>query len=175
MSPCFFILAWKNHTYGKGVVMADWAKIKAEYIRGGISTRKLAEKHGVSYATLRRHCEKEHWVEHERKNNAAKTRKIVDACATREAKKACKEIEAATMLLDKLVEAITGIQPEELDSLYTAASVLQKIKDAKKGLTDLDLQEQEARIAKLRREAEREDAEKSIEIVMPPELRRFCQ
>lgn len=175
MSPCFFILAWKNHTYGKGVVMADWAKIKAEYIRGGISTRKLAEKHGVPYATLRRHCEKEHWVEHERKNNAAKTRKIVDACATREAKKACKEIEAATMLLDKLVEAITGIQPEELDSLYTAASVLQKIKDAKKGLTDLDLQEQEARIAKLRREAERDETEKSIEIVVPPELRRFCQ
>lgn len=175
MSPCFFILAWKNHTYGKGVVMADWAKIKAEYIRGGISTRKLAEKHGVSYTTLAKKCRNEQWTASRQHADSKITERIVDACATQKAKKACKELDAAAMLLDKLIEAITGIQPEELDSLYTAASVLQKIKDAKKGLTDLDLQEQEARIAKLRREAEREDTEKSIEIVVPPELRRFCQ
>lgn len=174
MSPCFFILAWKNHTYGKGVVMADWAKIKAEYISGS-SLRQLSEKYGVPKGTLSKKCWREKWEDARKRKGIKAESKIVDACATKEAKKACKELDAAAMLLDKLIEAITGIQPEELDSLYTAASVLQKIKDAKKGLTDLDLQEQEARIAKLRREAERDEAEKSIEIVVPPELRRFCQ
>ena len=175
MSPCFFILAWKNHTYGKGVVMADWAKIKAEYIRGGISTRKLAEKHGVSYTTLAKKCRNEQWTASRQHADSKITERIVDACATQKAKKACKVNDIADVLLEKLSEGVVGINPTDFSLMMDAATILLRLKDSKKGLNDLDLKEQEARIAKLRREAEREDAEKSIEIVMPPELRRFCQ
>lgn len=39
----------------------DWLKIKTEYINGDISYRKLAEKHGVSFNTLKDHAMAEEW------------------------------------------------------------------------------------------------------------------
>lgn len=39
----------------------DWEMIKAEYLQGGISYRKLADKHGVSFSTLRARAIKEKW------------------------------------------------------------------------------------------------------------------
>ena len=46
--------------------MPDWKKIKAEYIRGGTSYRKLADKYrqdGVSFSSIRRRAEKEKWTD----------------------------------------------------------------------------------------------------------------
>ncbi len=40
----------------------DWLKIKNEYVNGGISYRKLAEKHGVSFAVLKDKAVKERWT-----------------------------------------------------------------------------------------------------------------
>ena len=39
----------------------NWRKIKAEYIAGGISQRKLAEKYGINPNLLMRHANKEGW------------------------------------------------------------------------------------------------------------------
>lgn len=41
----------------------DWLKIKTEYISGGTSYRKLAEKHGISFAVLKDKAVKERWTE----------------------------------------------------------------------------------------------------------------
>lgn len=63
----------------------DWNAIRAEYIGGGISQRKLAEKHGLTYATLRNKAETEDWLEMrkqaERKSNARATQKTANAAA----------------------------------------------------------------------------------------------
>lgn len=39
----------------------SWRKVKAEYIAGGISQRKLAEKYGINPNLLMRHANKEKW------------------------------------------------------------------------------------------------------------------
>ena len=39
----------------------NWETIRAEYIGGGISQRKLADKHGVSADVLMQKANKEHW------------------------------------------------------------------------------------------------------------------
>ena len=39
----------------------NWRKIKAEYIAGAGSMRKLAEKHGVPFGTLQRRARVEKW------------------------------------------------------------------------------------------------------------------
>ena len=39
----------------------SWRKLKAEYIAGGISQRKLAEKYGVAWGTLRKRANQEKW------------------------------------------------------------------------------------------------------------------
>lgn len=51
----------------------DWLKIKTEYINGGISYRKLAEKHGVSFAVLKDKAVKERWAD-AREHHANKIR-----------------------------------------------------------------------------------------------------
>ena len=40
----------------------NWRKVKAEYIAGGISQRKLADKYGIKWNTLRDRANEEHWT-----------------------------------------------------------------------------------------------------------------
>ena len=51
----------------------DWNIVRAEYIGGGISQRKLAEKHGIPVDTLLKRANKEHWKDDREKayNKAA--------------------------------------------------------------------------------------------------------
>lgn len=51
-----FVKGGKKHETG-----VSWRKIKAEYIAGGISQRKLAEKYGVNRNLLMRMAQKEKW------------------------------------------------------------------------------------------------------------------
>ena len=46
---------------GTGKSGIDWQKIRAEYIGGGISQRKLAEKYGISFNTLIKKANVEKW------------------------------------------------------------------------------------------------------------------
>ena len=41
----------------------DWNAIKTEYLTGNISQRKLAEKYGVSFPTLRDRAKREKWLQ----------------------------------------------------------------------------------------------------------------
>lgn len=41
----------------------NWHKIRGEYIAGGISQRKLAEKYGISFSTIQKKCQREKWAE----------------------------------------------------------------------------------------------------------------
>ena len=63
----------------------DWNAIRAEYIGGGISQRKLAKKYGLTYAALRNKAEIEGWVslrdDVQRKSNAEATQKTAEAAA----------------------------------------------------------------------------------------------
>lgn len=40
----------------------NWRKIKAEYIAGGISQRKIAEKYGIPFGTLQKRARLEKWT-----------------------------------------------------------------------------------------------------------------
>lgn len=52
--------------------LVDWNAIRAEYIGGGISQRKLAAKHGIPVDMLLRRAHREHWADdREDANNKA--------------------------------------------------------------------------------------------------------
>ena len=57
-----------------GGIMPDWVKIRGEYENTGISQRNIAKKYGVSYNTLSKRANREHWAqrrnESEQKINA---------------------------------------------------------------------------------------------------------
>ena len=106
--------------------MADWLSIKAEYISTDISTRALAEKHGVSYATLRRRAEKEHWADERKTTERKVSAKVAQKVALT---KVALEVDRLTRLLNigdniagKLEEATSKTPIENYDfRTYTIA------------------------------------------------------
>jgi hypothetical protein len=143
----------------------DWKRIKAEYITGGISLQKLAEKYGVSFSTIQKKSMEEKWGNLRKKKRRIVEEKIIDSISSKEAKKAIDIIDVADKLLDKITEimdsAVTGTQ-----SIKNLTSALKDLKEIKGYKSEADMREQEARIAKLRKEAEKEDdTTNEIEIV----------
>ena len=179
----------------------DWKSAKAEYIAGGTSYRKLAEKYGITLAVLRNVAKREEWVKlREQAQHKANT-EIVRSVSKKTAKKAVDKLERVSdltdKLLDKLEQAIkeldiqlykdvvkvkeieynNELRPDkptketiheeekifeiktivDRSGLKAIASSLRDIKEIQMLRSELDKQEQEARIKKLQREAERDD------------------
>ncbi len=194
----------------------DWKRIKAEYIAGGTSYRKLAEKYGVSFSTLRKVAAKEQWTELRNKAGAKRDTKIIDSVSEKEAQKAIDKLarvsDLTDKLLDKLEQAIeeldiqlykdvkktkvieynnelrpdkptkeTIYEEEKVSEVKTIvdrsglkaiASSLRDIKEIQMLKTELDKQEQEARIKKLQMEAayREEDDDKPSGVVLIPSI-----
>jgi cytidylate kinase len=133
----------------------DWNKIKAEYIAGGTSYRKLAQKHELKLSALRNVAEKEKWVELKAQAQHKSNTKIVNAISEKEAKKAVDIVCVADRLLEKILEAAEYVH--DTQSIKQLTSAIKDIKDIKGIKSEADMREQEARIAKLQKEAEADD------------------
>ena len=144
--------------------MSDWKRIKAEYVAGGTSYRKLAEKYGVPRTTLERKAKEEKWTDLRRQADGKAEAKIVESVSTKNAKIDDKYYRLVDKLFDKAEEVIDSTpiwQPTTLKEMATAIKYLKECKGLK---SDADMREQEARIAKLQKEAEENnpDAQKDI-------------
>lgn len=139
-----------------------WKKIKAEYIAGGTSYRKLAEKYNVSFSTLRKVAAKEKWTDLRNKASTKADTKLVDTVSDLEADRATSIIYVADKLLDKISSMIDTVKNTQ--DIKHISSALKDIKDIKGFKTDADRREQEARIAKLQKEAEKVDDSDVTEI-----------
>lgn len=156
--------------------MADWAKIKAEYIRDQSSSyRSLAKKYGLTKDAICNRAKAEGWIALRRQRIDKTATAVVDACATKEAEKAIKIYEAADLAILAITEKLSNWDELDAQDIRSLTGALKDIAAVKGIQTDAERREQEARIAKLRREAEREDEDKGIEIVVPDELKRFCR
>jgi len=146
-------------------VAANWKKIKAEYIAGGTSYRKLAEKHGVSRTTLERKARDEKWTDLRRQKEGKTEAKIVDSISEKEAQKAVDIIDVADKLLGRIAEISDTLPVIDTQSLKHLTSALKDLKEIKGFKSEIDLREQEARIEKLRREADRDDNVSEVSVV----------
>lgn len=146
--------------------MTDWAAIRAEYIAGGTSYRKLAARYEVSLHTLRKRAERERWTEMRSRAYAMAGTKSVEKAAEAAAAYDSRIYATADKLLDKVACAIDEVGSTDTGSMRQIAAILRDLQDIKGLRCDLNRREQEARIAKLRRDAEREDSpdERVIEV-----------
>ena len=136
----------------------DWKKLRAEYIKGGTSYRKLADKYDVSFHTLRKQAAKENWKAL-RDEVATKTvTKIVEIESDRQAERMKRLLTVSDMLLDAVEDAVSKFQAEELlldrTALKSLSGTIKDIKDIQSLKTSLDIEEQKARIAILKKQAE---------------------
>ena len=151
--------------------MADWQKIKTEYITTDTSYRKLAQKYGLDQATIAQRGKKEDWVGI-RKQKASETQaKIIDAVEGRKVDRATRLRTVADKLLDK-VEALVengDLLCMNSQAMKHISGVLKDIKEIQMIRSDADMREQEARIANLQKQAEREDASTEVTITFGTE------
>lgn len=160
--------------------MADWNKLKKEYIKGGISYRQLAAKYDVSFGTLRNVAAKEGWRDLRDKAMTIADTKIVEAVGDQNARVSNRIYDAADKLLDKLTEAIEMLDAEivitNMKGFRSLTGALNDLKNIKDFRSDADLREQEARIKKLQKEAKEEDqSENAVEIVISSDVEEYCQ
>lgn len=152
----------------------DWNKLKAEYIAGGTSYRRLAKKHKVSFNTLQEVARREKWVDLKKQAEDKSTTRMVNAISKDTAKNAIKINNVADKLLDKIsmmLDESEGLSSQEIKHFTSA---LKDIKDIKGVKSEIDLKEQEARIDKLRKDAESEQSDSSIEVTMGVEVDKYA-
>lgn len=138
--------------------MADWAAMKMEYITTDTSYRKLAEKYGVSRVQVGNVGREEGWVELRRQHLDNIVTKTVEATEQQEINRTMRILAVSDKLLDK-IEAIvdtvgTDTPTKAIRALTAAVKDLREIQGIK---SELDSEEQRARIANLRRQAEKDD------------------
>ena len=139
--------------------MADWQKIKTEYITTNTSYRKLAEKHGISYQAICRRSQAEQWSEHREQHMNKTVTKAINRISDKQVDRAANLISVSDLLLAK-VKSLLETDAEVLidtQSMKHISGVLKDIKEIQMIRSDADMREQEARITNLRKQAEKED------------------
>ena len=152
----------------------DWNKLKAEYIAGGTSYRKLAEKYGVSFNTLSGVAIREEWAKLKKQAQNKSTTKMVNDIAKDISKNAVKINDVADKLLDKIIDLLDASDLADSQTIKQCTSALKDIKDIKGIKSEIDLREQEARIDKLRKEAMEENTDNEIEVSMGEEADKYA-
>lgn len=153
-------------TTTKGGITVDWNTLKAEYIAGGVSYRELAEKYGVSQSTLRQRAAREKWSEQKNTVRTEVEQKMIDTISdeqTEQAVSAASLISKAAMnFLMKIAEESLKIKEGKSDKDITTkyseyALALSRFKDVLDIKSEKDIEEQQARIDNLRKQADKDE------------------
>lgn len=146
--------------------MADWQAIKTEYITTQTSYRKLAQKYGVSHVQIGNVGKQENWVELRRQYLDKTLAKTVEKTSQQEANRAARIHSVADKLLNQIEAMVESGRPLDTKGIRALTAAVKDLKEIQCVRSDLDKQEQEARIANLRKQAEKdEDTTDVIEVV----------
>lgn len=158
--------------------MADWQKIKTEYITNpDTSYRELSQKYGVHYTNIAKRAKKEDWQQQRKQQANATQTKMIQAVERRKVDRAAKLMDVSDLLLKKIEALVDELDvldasPKDIRSLSAA---IKDIKEIQMIRSDADMREQEARIEKLRREAYRDDQSGTITVRLPGGLEDYAQ
>ena len=170
----------------------DWTAIEEDCIKSGLSYTQLADKYGVSLAALKKQASRKGWGR--KLTGTAKKAKRVETALLKmspaemspETEMSPKNVTAGDIvydretdaqrfqrivdgMLDRVEEAICKIDPNDAGSIKLLTGALKDLRDLKHlNRTELDIEEQKARIEKLKNDARVvEEGEESGVILMP--------
>lgn len=145
--------------------MPNWKKIKAEYIKGGISQQQLADKYGVSISTLTKHAMAEKWKDLRKEIGKKTDEKIVEKVATQEAAKEYNVQSIADRMLEHIAENI-DLLATNATSCKDITVALKNLRDIKGDMTERDIREQEAKIKLLEKQANADKVDNNITVTI---------
>ena len=156
--------------------MADWKKIKAEYITTDTSYRKLAQKYGLAESTIYARGGKEHWVDQKEQHQSKTVAKTLDALSDKEVNRAARLMTVADKLLRKVEQVVDQEGPMSAGAIKNLSDALKNIRETQMIRSEQDIREQEARIAKLQKEAQKEDNQKEpIRVIIGDDLIKYSE
>lgn len=155
--------------------MVDWNEIRKEYIQGGVSYRELAAKYGVSLRTLADRAKDEKWVQLREQARNKTVTKTVEAVSSQNADVGSSVNEAAMELLEAFRSTVKKEKTMTAARLKDYGAALKSIQAVlSSGPTELDIQEQEARIANLRRQAEKDEDADGVVVTLEGGLEDYA-
>ena len=117
----------------------DWNAIRAEYIGGGTSYRKLAEKYKVSFMVLKTRAKKEDWpnlrTQAEHNANTVATQRVAEAAADNATIAA--DVKKRLLLRLQRIEEKYPFDATEVRTKQGANQVIFKIRDLTAAYKDL--------------------------------------
>lgn len=148
---------------------APWAAMRTEYAQdAACSYRKLEARYGIGRATIAARGREEDWEGLRKAYLAKSAPAMVDALVDRQVERAKRVHSIADTMLDKLEAAMEEYDIADmlkdkrgLQALTGALRTLKEIQDVRCVLDD---EEQRARIAALRKQAEREETSSEITV-----------
>ena len=156
--------------------MADWQAIKTEYITTDTSYRKLAQKYGVSTTQICNVGRDEKWVEQREQYLNKTTAKTIEKISQQEANRAAKIHSVADKLLLKIEAMVESEEALDTKSIRALTAAVKDLKEIQSVRSELDKQEQEARIANLRKQADKEDVNtEPIKVIIGDDLNEYSK
>lgn len=148
--------------------MADWNRIKTEYITTDTSYRELSQKYGVHYTNIAKRAKKEDWQQLRQQQTNTTQTKMIQAVERRKVDRAAKLLDVSDLLLQKVRERVEALDAIEMGSqeFRHLSATIKDIKEIQMIRSDADMREQEARIKNLQKQAETEDTSRDVTIVI---------
>ena len=157
----------------------DWKKLKAEYIAGGTSYRKLAAKYNANLSVLKRIAHEEDWVGLREQCKTKAATKIVEIESDKQAERMKRLLTVSDALLDAVEDAVNKFKAEELlldrTALKSLSGTIKDIKDIQSLKTSLDIEEQKARIAILKKQAEGEEKDTTVIVQFEEDITKWSK
>lgn len=145
----------------------DWNAIREEYIADETSSyRKLAQKYGVSLTAVYNRAKAEDWVGQRKQVKDKTITKSIEKISDKQSENVKKYGDMVTTMTKKLSAAIEAVDPKDTTAVRRLTASLCDFRELLGIKSDADSREQEARIANLRKQADKEDDTASeIEVV----------
>ena len=154
---------------------ADWAKIKAEYLTDGTSYRDLAKKYGVHYTNIAKKASSEGWPTLRQQQTNKTLTETLTAATNDSVERATRLGRTADLLLQKIEAGITAAPIVTPTAAKNYSDALRNIKEIHMIRSPEDIEEQQARIAKLNKEVQDEDKSKAITVVLEGDLSKYAK
>lgn len=156
-----------------------WDKLRIEYISSpDTSMRGLQRKYGIPFNAIKKRVDNEDWNKQRDEFRTTSMRKSLDLVSDFMADECSRAFRIANKVMNKLEECVDNIDVTDDYAMKNLKSITSAIKDLKEiGIfrSSLDQAEQEARIKKLQKDAEEEQTDTTITVIIDDELKSYCR
>ena len=163
-----------SHT-SSGRKPINWTKIKSDYCRGE-SITSLSKTYNVAKSTISVRANKEKWLVAREKRTNRIEQKVEKNIIAKKSEYEQAFLEALLELTVKTMDGIKACAKKNSKSLKEYSSILKDLRDIGVYRSNLDLQEQKARIEKLQKESAKDAIEdKTIEVSFYDAIEEYTQ